>query len=497
MKKNREKEARHTTIPQSYLYISVVAVASVFFGTYTAITFPHSYMDMEGNSLWLLTWDYWDTQLTMPPAASQWLSSFLCQFYAAPVLAASIQTLLYVCVSLMAYAWLRRIRIGGKWLTWLGLLPSLTMGLFCTFDACVPVQSIFLFLLLLFYCALPVRRVRLAMAFVSLPVAYMLMSMPMIYAMLAGMMLSEWAVYGMRSWWRLLFAFPVLYVIPMVYSAQVAFVPFEKRYWTFGSYFKPLTSRVMRDSERFRSYDHLAERGEWNELLGRAGVRRAAQSGDGVALRYALLAESALGTLPDNLQNYPIASESQFLFQHRREYLTTLFNCLFYRNLGIYDEAYHQIQEFGLLQQNGTCFHSLRKMAEYSIAEGEWQVAEKYLDILGKSASHSLYVQQQRDAMSKAIVERSTKPQVPLRSNTFVGGYELPVEMLHLAKYYTDPGQRKKMLDYVLCCYYLRNDRRRFGIALSLFGIYNANSTLPNLYGQFLQSPPGQQGVGG
>ena len=115
------------TIPQSYLYISVVAVAAVFFGTYTAITFPHSYMDMEGNSLWLLTWDYWGTQLTMPPAASQWLSSFLCQFYATPVVAASIQTLLYVCVSLMAYAWLRRIRIGGKWLTWLGLLPALSM----------------------------------------------------------------------------------------------------------------------------------------------------------------------------------------------------------------------------------------------------------------------------------------------------------------------------------------------------------------------------------
>ena len=487
MKKNREKEAKHLSIRPGCLYASVSVLMALLFGVYTAKSFPYSYIDMEGNSLWLLTWDYWETQLTMPPAVSHWVSSFLCQFYGVPAVAATIQSLLLLCASLLSYAWLARICPKCKRLAWLGMLPSLILGFCCTFDACVVLQVIFLFLFLWLYCLLPVRSVRMPMAFLVLPVAYLLMSMPLIYAMVAGMMLSERAVHGTRSWWRIALAVPVLYLMPILYSAQVAFVPFEERYWSVGSYFKPFTSRVIHESERFRSYSHLAGQGEWGELLGRAGVRRSAQLGDGVALRYALLAESALGTLPANLASYPITSESQFLFQHMREYATTLFNCFFYCNLGVYDEAFHQIQEYGLLQPNGTCFLSLRKMAEYSIAEGEWQVAEKYLHILDKSACHSRYVQEQRTAMKKAMEERSTMPEVPLRANNFVGGYELPVEMLYLSKYYTDMGQRRKMLDYALCCYMLRNDRRRFGIALSLYGIYTDEASLPNLYRQFLR----------
>ena len=487
MKKNREKEAKHLSVPPGCLYASVSVVMALLFGIYTAKAFPHSYIDMENSSLWLLTWDYWDTQLTMPPAVSHWASSFLCQFYDVPAVAATIQSLLLLCASLLSYTWLMHICRKHSRLAWLGMLPSLILGFFCTFDACIVLQVIFLFLFLWLYCLLPVRSVRMPMAFVCLPVAYILMSMPLIYAMVAGMMLSEWVVYGTRSWWRLFAAIPLLYVIPIIYSAQVAFVPFEKRYWSFDSYFRPLTHQEIVVSERLRSYCHLAEQGEWQALLYRAGAHKAALSGDGVALRYALLAESALGTLADNLASYPISSESHFLFQHRTEYITTLFKSLFYRNLGVYDEAFHQVQEFGLLQQNGTCFFSLRKMAEYSIAEGEWQVAEKYLDILEKSMCHSRYVEEKRKEMDRSREERKHLPETPLRANNFVGGYELPVEMLYLAKHYGNRGQRKKMLDYVLCSYILRNDRRRFGIALPYFGIYTDAATLPRVYKLYMQ----------
>ena len=134
---------------------------------------------------------------------------------------------------------------------------------------------------------------------------------------------------------------------------------------------------------------------------------------------------------------------------------------------------------------NGDCFSSLRQMVDYSIEEGEWEIAEKYLHILSKSSCHKDFVDERRAVMETA--KKSFAKEIPLRADNFVGGYFLPVEMLRLARYYGDESQRKKMVDYAICSYLLRGDVNSFLIAVRAFDIYKEKE-LPRAYRFFLEA---------
>ena len=466
---------------QTTIYISITLLAAIAFAVCTATLFPNTYRSMEEDNLWLMTMEYWNIKLAMAPAITNWLSDLLLQYYHTPGTAASIQALLLVAVSLLAERWTTRIIGSHDLLYWLGLLPAFVLGYCYTFDTCIIMQAIFFFAILLAYSSIQKVRARVIFGYVMAVTGYMLMSMPVLAVMVVVMMLEERFAFHTYIWRVQLPAIAILYFIPIVYSAQVAFIPFDERYTYTGAHFIPLTNGTNRYGERIRSYIHLAEDGRWTELLNKAHCRTEAYKGDPVALRFALLAECALGSMPENLLDYPIRDESQFFFPHEREYVTLQFNRLFYHNLGVCDESFHHTQEYGLQQKNGCCFLSLRHMAEYSIAEGEWEMAEKFLTILGKSLTHKTYISEKRKEMAEAKKRRQAMPPIPLRADNFVGGYSVPQEMLRLARHYTDPGQRKKMVDYAICSYLLRGDMTSFSIAVRTSGLYNAQN-LPRAY---------------
>jgi len=195
-----------------------------------------------------------------------------------------------------------------------------------------------------------------------------------------------------------------------------------------------------------------------------------------------LLAECALGTLPENLLDYPINDEGLFFYPHESGVVFSQFNRLFYLNLGIYDEAFHQAQEYSLLMPNGNSFSSLRQLTDYSIEEGEWEMAEKFLTVLSKSSCHKDFIKERRAQMETA--RKQFKKQIPLRGDNFVGGYPFPVEMLRLARYYKDSPNRKKMVDYAISAYIFRGDINSFMIALNAFDYYKGKE-LPRAYKVF------------
>lgn len=467
------------------MFVAVAMLLAVLLAAYTAIRFPYTCRSMEGDALWLFTWDFWRLKLSTPPALTLWLTDYLLQWFATPAVGATLISLPLFLAALCAHAWLLRLFPMRQVCGWLALLPVVVVGYWCTLELHMALELLFLFALLAVHARLRNAIVRLVFSFLVLPVGYTLMSMPMLGIMLAGMMLAEWRVYSSRNWRVQVLGFAVLYLIPIAYSANVTFVPFGKRYTTFSTYFKPLHSQEVAEMERLRSYIILGSENRWEELLYAHHCQAAAQRGDGLALRFALLAESELGTLPQNIQYYPIMQEESFLFPHEREYATTQFNRLFYGCLGVYDEAFHQAQEFGLLQFNGICFQSLRQMVEYSIREGEWEVAEKYLGVLARSSRHGKFIAEKRKEMEQA---RSTfKRDIPLRADNFVGGYPLPYEMLRLCRYYNERSPRcKKMLDYALCSFLLRGDRNSFRQIVAWHGFYNEQN-LPDVYRAFLK----------
>ena len=468
------------------IFHSILLALMIFFAIYTATKFPYTYITMEGDDFWALTKDYWQLKLAMPPAFSNWLADFLMQFYRSPFVAATIQALVLGMIGILAHQTLSHSplkRENRTWLLWMALLPPVLIGFYCTFCLSFQLQCLFFFTLLLIYQLIPNFKGRLLWSIISVPLGFFLMKTPLLFLLLIiyAIMFSP-----PRGSWRgaILFPLILLGLMPLAYSQQVSFIPFEVRYTSWGTYFDPLTSRYNRDGEYIKKCVCLANEGRWEDLLYRAHIKNDARRGNGIALKYALLAESALGTMPENLLEYPIREEDDFLFRHQTDLVSQQFNRLFYLNLGVYDEAFHQAIEYGLLMPNGSCFSSLRQMIDYSIEEGDWEIAEKYLQILSKSSCHKKFIKERLAKMEKA--KKEFKKEISLRADNFVGGYPLPIEMLRLARYYQDETQRKKMLDYAICSYMLRGDVKSFMIATQAFDIYKGGE-LPKAYQEFLK----------
>ena len=467
----------------------------LFFVIYTATKFPYTYITMEGDNFWVLTRDFWHQELAELPAVTTWLADFLTQFYSSPHVAATIEAFLLGITGVLAYLTLSRFKGDpsrkkgsprGKWsaaLPWLALLPPVLLGFYCTFDLNFHLQCLFFFALLALQLFSSIRG-KVIWSIVCVPLGFLLMRTPLLIMLLLiqTVLLALPRENRKRAAWM---GVPLLllFLTPLIYSQQVAFIPFEERYTDWGTRFEPLTSKESRYGEYVKMLVCLAEEERWEELLYKAHARREAQRGNSIVLRYALLAESALGTLPENLLEYPISDERLFLYQHEGGRVALPFNRLFYRNLGVYDEAFHHAQEYGLLMHTGTCFSSIRQMTDYSIAEGEWEMAEKFLHILSKSSCHKDFV---KDRQAKIPNPHSLIPNssIPLRADNFVGGYPLPVEMLKLERYYKDSPHRKKMIDYAICTYIIRGDFKSFTIAINNIDIYKGRE-LPKAYRVF------------
>lgn len=497
MSKKYHKQQHNTSVSsprggrEGVFYIILLALL-LFFAFYTATQFPYTYITMEGDNFWVLTWDFWHLKLATMPAVSTWLADYLMQYYSSVPVAACIQTLPLGIVGVLAHAVLKKI-FGNTWLSWLGLLPPVLLGFYCTFSLAFMIQWVFLFALILVFQYIRNFSGRLLFSLLCVPVGFLFMTTPLLAILLLVLFISpQYLPHGEKVWrpslgkvgMGLLSLF-LLWITPRIYSQQVVFISYDQRYTDWGTYFDPLTSTYNRDGEYIKKCVCLANEGRWEDLLYKEHIKSDAQRGIGTALRYALLAESVLGTLPENLLDYPVNDENQFLYPHQTSRISLQLNRLFYLNLGVYDEAFHHAQEYNLLMPNGNSFSSLRQMIDYSIEEGEWEIAEKFLEILSKSSCHNRFVEERRSTMEKA--KKNFNKNIALRADNFVGGYPFPVEMLRLARYYNDSPNRKKMIDYAICAYMIRGDFNSFTIALNAFNIYKEKE-LPKAYRIFKDS---------
>lgn len=300
----------------------------------------------------------------------------------------------------------------------------------------------------------------------------LLMCLPMAGVGLLASLVLKWMK---KSRWipcTLVLPLVLAYVFPPKANSQL------DRYYLF--------SKVMNDDERVTGYIHLADEKQWQALLDE--LRQDGNLDTPLGLRYALLAESAMGQLPEMLFNYPVRSAEDFLFRGAREAFADQFNRQFYDNLGVYDEAFHQAMEYGLLQKEGCCMSSLRQLIDYSLAEGDWQVAEKYLTILGKACCNGSFIEERRDRLDevkrweeRAVAEDDSTMLRPLRGDNFVGLYPLRSEMVRLAYY--GVGDQQKTVDYLLCIALVEKNLDLFYKILNQFPNYQGRS-LPGAYQQ-------------
>lgn len=259
-------------------------------------------------------------------------------------------------------------------------------------------------------------------------------------------------------WWYAAGAGERLLALLCLFVAPVAlmFVPRVKKAWRqvavevaccaligLMGYRHMAADEESKTTETVYRYLDYAENGEWAALLDE--VRSEADNTNMFYIQCAMLAEARLGTLADNLFNYPINTPEQFCPRLDTKPYATDFNRIFYREIGVYDEAFHQTFEYGMrvTPESGFCFASLRHMTEYAVKLGDRKLAEKYLSLLEKTSCHADFVAEQRSLLKDARPAKA-----PLRSFDFVRAFVFNSEMAHLLDHDKD---NKMVSDYLLC----------------------------------------------
>ena len=227
-----------------------------------------------------------------------------------------------------------------------------------------------------------------------------------------------------------------------------------------------LFSKASIENEHIYTYQMLADAKKWDEL--RRTICRDGNANSVLGIRYLLLCESAVGTLSENLFSYPVTETEHFLFRGSRSTISCTFNRQFYDNIGIWDECFHQAQEYSMCLDN-FCLKSICHMVDYSIKEAEWQVAEKLLAVLEQALFYGDFVREHRANIARL---RKQKPEndAPLRQDNFVTGYSLQNEFVHDFQYHI--GDNLKVQEYIMCCMLIRKRLPQFCSSLGVLPRY-------------------------
>lgn len=229
-------------------------------------------------------------------------------------------------------------------------------------------------------------------------------------------------------------------------------------------------------SETVYRYSDYAENHRWQELLDE--IRQNGELTNTFYVQMALMAEAQMGTLPDNLFSYSINTPELFCPRFEKEPFATDFCRIFYRDLDVVDEAFHQAFEYGtkISPKHGFCLASLRHMAEYSVKIGDKKLADKYLSLLELTSCHSDFVKQQQQILRKTSTKR-----YPQRSNDFIRAFHFNSEMAHLLDYNCN---NKVARDYLLCGLLLAKNLEIFKTVLLDFAGDYKNKPLPKAYAE-------------
>ncbi len=235
----------------------------------------------------------------------------------------------------------------------------------------------------------------------------------------------------------------------------------------------------MIEHERTAELEYYAEKGEWNKILNTVSLKDA--KGNEFKMRYALLALSETGRLPDYAFSYGLKGSSDFLFYGREEPLCLAYNSLFYKALGMPNAVIHQTYQQSMQSLPGMCFGTLRRLADTYLELKDYTLAKKYLNILGKSTCHHKWV---NDRLGKLESIRGKAPLYIEEDNRFIIGSYLPTVSAMVDR---NP-ENKKYADLLLCGILADSQGSIFYEAFKIISyyLYPDGKNIPRLYQEAL-----------
>lgn len=499
-----------------------VLVFALVVGAVSAVLFPHTLMMLEGDSFFQLNLPYLRSVFNSVTFANEWLSAFFLQYFRVPFIGGAIIGCLMALLGLLA---LMVASAGGRLhnAVWV-VLPMAVSCAFFPFNISMLIETICFFLLLWVVLNISRRWTRVIVGALGLLLLMPWVSFPLLVLLLVVLVLLECFFFKQKST-LLVYLLPavIIMVFPSLWSNYASFVPFEMRYSTLTSLsnswltlgwvatlsatlllvfllpkfktfynwhnillffvfvgislFFNLNNEKLRYNEQTYRYVYLADEAQWNDLL--SEIHEVGVGDDVIRMRFCLLAESALGTLPEHLFLYLINTPDDFHFRYDRSIFGCLFNRLFYQTCGIPDEAMHHAYEYANQKKSGFCFSCLRRMVDYALQSNDLPIARKYLAILKESTFHSDFVES-RNSQLLQKASHPSKDVVEMRKDNFVGCYPFNSEMVRLAEQFP---QNRMYLDYLLCGLLLQKDLQKFRIILEGFPYYH-DKPLPKAYAE-------------
>ena len=493
----------------------------IFFVAITAtftIVMPESLRQMEAADFFVWDKDFFLGKLSEAPGFSSWLNNCLQQYFGIPLVGMMIEALILTLCGLMCglLPW----ALGRKGYSEWGILFPLVLMIVIPFNMEVYLEALFFFTALVAGFRIHHQWVTAAGLIVLAVVGFFLMSttllmLAIVLIAVAYMLRRRSIAVGVAA------AVALAVVVGMVKwsNTHLGFIPFNQRYfyapvrignvWLYlllyvciialmllprkegGKWLGRLaftlslaaiaagaaygvSNQNMRFTERFYKLQNLAENKEWRELLDK--IPYGEMQENKMNLCYSLLAESATGTLTNNIFYYPIMNPEDYLFRHETKKYSCMFNRLFYDNLGLYDEAFRMAFEYAVMMPEGMCFGSMRQMIHYAILTGDWKVAEKYLEILDHTSCNKGFVEQERQLMANS----KPLPQRDIMRDTYVNLYPINSEMIRQLDY--NPNNQKA-LDYLLLGLLLQKEVQKFAIIIEGIEYYQGKQ-LPRAYAE-------------
>lgn len=236
--------------------------------------------------------------------------------------------------------------------------------------------------------------------------------------------------------------------------------------YTAAAFLFPILNLTQKDivklQEKQYQLEQAAESGNWPLVYQLANANRPNYTD--LQLHYALLAENEMGTLADNLFNYPVSSTTDLYFWRRTEKDASFFNALFYKGLGVGDEYMHQIFEMGTPIHATTSARTIRHLTEAAIMQKDKALAQKYFDLAQSCQKNKEWTLQTGQKL-KQLIEEQTTDSIPDRSPFFIGTYEPKIEFVYMSM---NDSCNIKRTNLMLCSFLLEKDIRRFKQALGI-----------------------------
>lgn len=395
------------------------------------IAFPDYLWLLEGNSFFTFTPDFADMQFSLPSEWAPYAGAFLLQFFRYHVGGASLQMLFAIVVLLSSDLIIARLT-RNKGLMWLSFIPVVWF-MSGQFADVLLVRS-------MWWCG------------VSVVLALL------VWLLTIKMKPKVWGE-------RYFFSSPFFtYIVPCL---LLGFVTYNE-----------VTDKEHKNMEFISRIDRFAENKEWDAIL--QNVTPEMTRANPSLLRWALLALSEKGGLPEWLFAYGVTDPACFFYERVDKQFCRNFNVQFFRALDLDNELLHNAFQAGILSYYGNSFRSMRAILNACARQGRNRMLAKYVEVMKHTSCHTKLMK----FFDKYLASVGVEDKLNSEKSTpfFIGAHPFLSDMARIVD--RDPENRKAV-DYLLCGLLISKDMDKFYKVFSLQ--YKSNGAkLPRYYEEAL-----------